>query len=182
MAIAKRKLKAPTEPILRKTKAEMALAEAKLELNTLQERHRQAVAAQLADEASNTTSVLKRDVGLAVEKRKLAHKLEVAADETERLAAIARAERGKTPQAQGDWRSAQRRRGLSLLALRAGNREVAALRKQGLTGPGSLVYGPGGHGLWDDLLLNGRIGRAYLQELAQAGILTQAELREDDAE
>jgi hypothetical protein len=181
MAIAKRKLKAPSEPILRKSASETALMEANLNLTTLQQRHRQAVAAQLADEQS-AGSALKRDAGLAVEKRKLEYKIARATEETAVLATIARSERAKTPQAQGDWRSAQRRRGLSLLALRAGNREVAALRKQGLTGPGSLVYGPGGFGLWDDLLLNGRTGRAYLQELADAGILTQAELREDDAE
>jgi hypothetical protein len=181
MAIAKRKLKAPSEPILRKSASENALMEAKLELNTLQERHNQAVAAQRDNELS-AGAISKRDPGLAIEKRKLEFKIARAADETEVLAQKARAERAKTPQAQGDWRSAQRRRGLSLLALRAGNREVAALRKQGLTGPGSLVYGPGGFGLWDDLLLNGRTGRAYLQELADAGILTRAELAEDNAE
>jgi hypothetical protein len=184
MPIAKRKLKAPSEPILRKSASETALMEAKLELSTLHQRHKQAVAAQRENEASRD----QRDAGLAVEKRKLAYKIDRATEETAVLDGLARLERGKTPQAQGDWRSAQRRRALTVLALRAANKEIAALRKDGLSGPCDLTAAPGGLICWDHLLLghsghvgvNGSLGRAYLQACQQAGIITVAELRDDD--
>jgi hypothetical protein len=187
MAVAKRVLKAPTEPIRRKTPAELALSEKKLELTTLKERHRLAVAAQLENEQSNNLAS-KRDPGLAVEKRKLEYKIARASDETALLDGLARLERGKTPQAAGEWRSAQRRRALTVLALRAANKEIAALRKDGLSGPCDLTVGPTGFIAWDHLLLghsgnvglNGQLGRAFLQACQQAGIITLAELREDD--
>jgi hypothetical protein len=187
MAVAKRKLKAPDEPIQRKSPAELALAEKKLELTTLKERHRLAVAAQLENEQSNNLAS-KRDAGLKVEARKLAYKIDRASDETALLDSLARSERGKTVQAAGEWRSAQRRRALTVLALRAANKEIAELRKQGLSGPCDLSLGPQGFVAWDHLLLghsghigvNGQLGRAYLQACQQAGIITLAELREDD--
>ena len=70
MAVAKRKLLAPNEPILRKTPAETALSEKKLELETLRDRHRLAVVAQRENELS-AAALSKRDPGLVVEKRKL---------------------------------------------------------------------------------------------------------------
>src|SRR6188768_465392 len=103
MAVAKRKLLAPNEPILRKTPAETALSEKKLELETLRDRHRLAVVAQRENELS-AAALSKRDPGLAVEKRKLAYKIDKATDETALLASLARSERGKTPQAAGEWR------------------------------------------------------------------------------
>jgi hypothetical protein len=184
MAIAKRVLKAPDEPIRRKSPAEVALSEAKLELDGLKERHRLAVAAQRANETSREP----RDIGLAVEKRKLAYKVDRASAETAVLDSLARVERGKTPQAAGEWRSAQRRRALTVLALRAANRELAELRKQGLSGPCDLTVGPNGFVAWDHLLLghsghvgvNGQLGRAYLEACAAANIITAAELKGDD--
>jgi len=188
MAVAKRKLLAPSEPILRKTPAETALSEAKLELETLRDRHRLAVVAQRENEQS-TGALSKRDPGLVVEKRKLAFKIDRATDETALLASLARSERGKTPQAAGEWRSAQRRRAQTVLALRAANREIAAMRKEGLSGPCDLTVQPGGFIAWEHLLLghsghvgvNGQLARGYLQDCADAGIITQAELRDDDA-
>ena len=54
--------------------------------------------------------MLKRDPGLAVEKRKLDFKIQRAIAETELLAVQGRGERGKTPEAKTDWGSAQRDR------------------------------------------------------------------------
>jgi hypothetical protein len=187
MAIAKRKLKAPDEPIQRKSPAELALAEKKLELTTLKDRHKLAVVAQRENEQSNG-AMSKRDPGLAVEKRKLEYKIARASDETALLDSLARLERGKRPEAAGEWRSAQRRRALTVLALRAANKEIAGLRKDGLSGPCDLTVGPTGFIAWDHLLLghsgnvgvNGQQARAYLQACQQAGIITTAELREDE--
>jgi hypothetical protein len=179
MAIAKRKLKAPSEPILRKSASENALMEAKLELATLKDRHKLAIVAQRDNELS-AGAISKRDPGLAIEKRKLEYKIARAADETEVLAQQARAERAKTPDAATAAKSAHRRRALSVLALRAANREIEQLRKDGIVGPVDLAYQPGGLVPWTALLLSGWLGRSYLQACADAFLITSAELRDDD--
>ena len=70
MAVTKRKLKAPGDVVVMRPPAEIALAAKRIELNDYREAHKAAVAAQIADERA-AKSDLKRDPGLAVEKRKL---------------------------------------------------------------------------------------------------------------
>ena len=113
---------------------------------TLRDRHKLAIVAQRENEQS-TGATSKRDAGLAVEKRKLEFKIDRASTETELLDVQARAERGKTPEASTAVKSAHRRRALSVLALRAANREIELLRRQGITGPVDLAYQPGGSSL-----------------------------------
>ena len=74
MAQAKRKLLDPDAPIARRSPIETALAETKMELDTLRDRHKLAVVAQRENEQS-TSATSKRDPGLAVEKRKLEFKI-----------------------------------------------------------------------------------------------------------
>lgn len=95
MAVTKRKLKAPGDVVVMRPPAEIALAAKRIELNDYREAHKAAVAAQIADERA-AKSDLKRDPGLAVEKRKLDFKIRRAENETELLAVQARAERAKT--------------------------------------------------------------------------------------
>lgn len=183
MAVAKRRLKAPGENVVMRPPAEIALQAKTIELADYRERHTQLVAEQIATERS-----LHRDPGIAVEKRKAAFKVARAETETELLAIQARAERAKMPAAKTDWESAQRDRARLVIALRAANREISALREQGITGPCDLVMVVGGFAVYEEVLLgsqsrvgiNGKLARGYLTECFNAGLITRAELAEDD--
>lgn len=131
--VAKRKLKDPNSPVVKRPAPEIALQAKIIELDDYRRAHALAVRAQIEDEQA-TSSMLKRDPGLAVEKRKLDFKIQRAIAETELLAVQARGERGKTPEAKTDWELAQRDRARLVIALRAANREISALRQQGVTG------------------------------------------------
>ena len=162
---------------------EIALQAKIPELDDYRRAHKLAVAAQIENEKRGP-----RDAGIAVEKRKAAFKLARAATETELLAMQARAERAKTPEAKTDWESAQRDRARLVIALRAANREISALREQGVTGPCDLVMMPGGFAVYEDVLLgsqsrvgiNGKLARGYLTECFNAGLISRAELSQDD--
>ena len=107
--VTKRKLKDPNSPVVKRPASEIALQAKIIELDDYRRAHALAVRAQIEDEQA-TSSMLKRDPGLAVEKRKLDFKIQRAIAETELLAVQARGERGKTPEAKTDWESAQRDR------------------------------------------------------------------------
>ena len=105
--VTKRKLKDPNSPVVKRPASDL---QAKIiELDDYRRAHALAVRAQIEDEQA-TSSMLKRDPGLAVEKRKLDFKIQRAIAETELLAVQGRGERGKTPEAKTDWESAQRDR------------------------------------------------------------------------
>jgi hypothetical protein len=181
----KRRLKDPDAPVVKRPPAEIALQAKILELDDYRAAHRAAVAAQIAEESNRHKSA---DPTARVEKRKLEFKIARAETETELLAVQAKAQRAKTVEAKSDWESAQRDRARLVIALRAANREIAALREQGITGPCDLLMMPGGFACFEDVLLgsqsrvgvNGKLARAYLVEAFNAGLLTRAELAEDD--
>ena len=186
MAVKKRKLKAPDE-VVTMHPAEVALQAKVIELQDYRQRHSQLVAAQIADERGPARSGA-RDYDIRSEKRKIEFKIGRAEGETELLSIRAKAERAKTPEAKTDWESAQRDRARLVIALRAANREISALREQGVTGPADLVMMPGGFSVYEDVLLgsqgrvgiNGKLARGYLTECFNAGLITRAELAEDD--
>ena len=82
--VAKRKLKDPNSPVVKRPASEIALQGKIIELDDYRRAHALAVRAQIEDEQA-TSSMLKRDPGLAVEKRKLDFKIQRAIAETELL-------------------------------------------------------------------------------------------------
>ena len=75
--VTKRKLKDPNSPVVKRPAPEIALQAKIIELDDYRRAHALAVRAQIEDEQA-TSSMLKRDPGLAVGKRKLDFKIQRA--------------------------------------------------------------------------------------------------------
>jgi hypothetical protein len=187
---AKPKLKDPAAPVVMPTPAEL-LSRKKEELAKLREQHKAATDAHRADSV-NEHGFAKQSSALnpALEAKKLEiqHQIERAEAELGLLVELAKRDRAESPEVKTEADALVRQRALALISLRKINAAIERLNIEGADIPVYLGCHPGGMTAWGNMLLghsknhgvNGKAAAGYLGEVFNAGLISRAELAEDD--